>query len=79
MTPGTVAPMPSKGRPKEIVRLSPETVQALVKQAEAEGVDKSTIMRRAIERELGIEPETSDYVPSVHSGSTIGGRSSRSM
>lgn len=59
MTPDTVSPMPSKGRPKEIVRLSETTVEALAERAKVEGVDKSTIMRRAIERELGIEPEIS--------------------
>lgn len=58
MTPASVSRVPSKGRPKEIVRLSEETVAALVARAEAEGVDKSAIMRRAIEKELGIEPTT---------------------
>lgn len=54
MTPATVSRVPSKGRPKEIVRLSEETVAALVERAEAEGVSKSDIMRRAIEKELGV-------------------------
>lgn len=54
MTPATVSRV-SKGRPKEIVRLSEETVAALVERAEAEGVSKSDIMRRAIEKELGTE------------------------
>ena len=55
MTPDTVSRVPSKGRPKEIVRLSEETVVALAERAEAEGVSKSDIMRRAIEKELGID------------------------
>lgn len=58
MTPPTMSGMPSKGRPKEVVRLSEETVTALAELAEAEGVSKSDIMRRAIEKELGIEPCT---------------------
>ena len=59
MTPTTVSSVPSKGRPKEIVRLSEETVAALVERAEAEGVSKSDIMRRAIEKELGIAADES--------------------
>lgn len=51
----TIARMPSKGRPKEIVRLSEEAVEALVKRAEDEGISKSDVMRRAIYRELGME------------------------
>jgi hypothetical protein len=57
MTPATVSPVTSKGSPKEIVRLSETTRAALVAQAEAEGVSKSDIMRRAIEKELGIKPD----------------------
>lgn len=53
MTPATVTRV-SKGRPKEIVRLSEKTVAALVERAEVEGVSKSDIMRRAIEKELGM-------------------------
>lgn len=51
-----MTPVPSKGRPKEIVRLSEETVAALAERAKTEGVTKSDIMRRAIERELSGEP-----------------------
>ncbi len=51
--------MPGKGRPKEIVRLSETTRDALVERAQAEGASKSDIMRRAIEKELGIQPEPS--------------------
>lgn len=54
MKPATVPGVPSRGRPKEIVRLSEETVAALAARAEAEGVSKSDIMRRAIEKELGV-------------------------
>lgn len=55
MTPRDTMPgVTSKGRPKEIVRLSEETVAVLAARAKAEGVSKSDIMRRAIERELGI-------------------------
>lgn len=57
MTPDTASRVPSKGRPKEIVRLSEETVAALVERAEAEGVSKSDIMRRAIEKELGVSSD----------------------
>jgi hypothetical protein len=46
----------SKGSPKEIVRISEATRDALVERAAAEGVSKSDIMRRAIEKELGIDP-----------------------
>lgn len=56
MTPPTLSGVTSKGSPKEIVRLSETTRAALVKQAAAEGVSKSDIMRRAIEKELGIKP-----------------------
>lgn len=59
MTPATVAPVTSKGSPKEIVRLSEATVAALAEQARVEGVSKSDIMRRAIEKELGIRAEDS--------------------
>jgi predicted transcriptional regulator len=55
MTPANVSPMPSKGSPKEVVRLSEDTVAALAERAKAEGVSKSDIMRRAIENELSID------------------------
>lgn len=59
MTPADTMPsVTSKGRPKEIVRLSEETVAALAAQAKVEGVSKSVIMRRAIEKELGITPDS---------------------
>jgi predicted DNA binding CopG/RHH family protein len=57
MTPAKIAPMPSKGRPKEIVRLSEEAVEALKAKAADEGVPKSDIMRRAIYRELDIQED----------------------
>jgi len=57
MTPASIDPMPTKGRPKEIVRLSEQAVEKLAKRAHDEGVPKSAIMRRAIHKELGIEPE----------------------
>lgn len=53
----TMVRMPSKGRPKEIVRLSEDAVEALAKKAKDEGVPKSNIMRRAIYRELGIKED----------------------
>lgn len=55
MTPAIVSSVTSKGSPKEIVRISETTRAALVEQAAAEGVSKSDIMRRAIEKELGIK------------------------
>lgn len=55
MTPDTVSPMTSKGRPKEIVRISEEAKAALVQRAKDEGVPKSDIIRRGLYRELGIE------------------------
>lgn len=58
MTPATVAPVTSKGSPKEIVRISEEAKVALVKRANDEGVPKSDIMRRAIYRELGIKEDS---------------------
>jgi predicted DNA binding CopG/RHH family protein len=57
MTPASIGRMPSKGRPKEIVRLSEEAVEALKAKAADEGVPKSDIMRRAIYRELDIQEE----------------------
>jgi hypothetical protein len=57
MTPDTVSLVTSKGSPKEVVRLSAATRLALAERAEAEGVSKSDIMRRAIEKELGIAPD----------------------
>lgn len=58
--PDTMPDVTSKGRPKEIVRLSEETVAALAAQAKAEGVSKSVIMRRAIEKELGIVSDSDE-------------------
>lgn len=51
-----MTPMPTKGTGKEIVRLADPLREKLREVAEAEGVTKSDIMRRAIERELSGEP-----------------------
>lgn len=59
MTPATVAPVTSKGSPKEIVRISEEAKAALVKRAKDEGVPKSNIIRRGLYRELGIKEDES--------------------
>ena len=60
MTPPTMSPVTTKGTGKEIVRLADPIREALAERAKAEGVSKSDIMRRAIEKELGIEPDPSD-------------------
>ncbi|WP_159540881.1 ribbon-helix-helix protein, CopG family [Aeromicrobium sp. 9AM] len=49
--------MPTKGTGKEVVRLEEPIREALRERAKVEGVDKSTIMRRAIVKELGIKED----------------------
>ncbi|VXC09316.1 hypothetical protein AERO9AM_50030 [Aeromicrobium sp. 9AM] len=57
MTPASITSMPTKGTGKEVVRLEEPIREALRERAKVEGVDKSTIMRRAIVKELGIKED----------------------